>query len=73
MMRGGKNTRFDASQACSSVHVNTHKYLRGSKAWERYFEESLGLCSGRCSGCLFPACLLAVTALSDFEKRLPLV
>lgn len=28
---------FDASQACSSVNVNTQKYLRGSKiSWERY-------------------------------------
>lgn len=73
MMRGGKKTGFDASQACSSVYVNTHRYLRGSKTRERYFEESLGLCSGRCSGCLFPACLLAATAPSDFGKRLSLV
>jgi len=71
---GRTNPGFDASQACSSVNVNTHKYLRGSKtSWERYFEGSLVLCSGRCSGCLFPACSVVATALSDFGTHLLLV
>lgn len=52
---GRRNTRFDASQACSSANVNTQEYLRGSKtARERYFEGSLVLCAGRCFGYLFP-------------------
>lgn len=66
MTKGGKKkTCFDASQAGSSVNVNTQKYLRGSKtSWERYFERSLFfMFSGVC-----PSMLVAATALSDFGK-----
>lgn len=55
-----KKNCFDASQAGSSVNVNTQKYLRGSKtSWERYFERSLffmfsGVCSQHAGGCYCP-------------------
>lgn len=61
---GRKRTSFDASQAGSSVNVNTQKYLRGSKtSSERYFEGSLFFyvlgdaladCSQHAGGCYCP-------------------
>lgn len=61
---GREKNCFDASQAGSSVNVNTQKYLRGSKtSWKRYFEgifffnvleDALGVCSQCAGACYCP-------------------
>lgn len=77
---GREKNCFDASQAGSSVNVNTQKYLRGSKtSWKRYFEGIFFLMFWKmlwvsgCSGCLFPVCWCLLLPWVILGKYLPLV